>query len=75
MVTVWSKRAKTELKKAYEYILQDSPQNAVKVRDEIIDITLNLPANPKCIRQISIKKKTTETGEPLKYIIIEYHIV
>lgn len=29
MVTVWSKRAITELQKAYEYILQDSPQNAV----------------------------------------------
>ena len=47
MVTVWSKRARTELKKAYEYIREDSPQNAIKVRDEIIDITLHLPKHPE----------------------------
>lgn len=47
MVTVWSKRAQSELRKAYEYILQDSPKNAAKVRDEIIDMTLNLPNHPE----------------------------
>ncbi|SEW44752.1 Plasmid stabilization system protein ParE [Chitinophaga sp. YR573] len=47
MVTVWSKQAKAELQKAYEYIFQDSPLNAAKVRDEIIDITIDLPNHPK----------------------------
>ena len=47
MVTVWSKRAAIELKKAYDYIREDSPQNAIKVRDEIIDLTLNLPMHPE----------------------------
>jgi plasmid stabilization system protein ParE len=47
MVTVWSKRAKTELQKVYEYIMQDSPQGAIKVRDEIIDMTLDLPKHPQ----------------------------
>ena len=47
MVTVWSKRAKTELIKAYEYIREDSPQNAAKVRDEIIDISIDLPKHPE----------------------------
>lgn len=47
MVTVWSKRAKIELIKAYEYIREDSPQNAAKVRDEIIDLTLDIPKHPE----------------------------
>lgn len=35
MVTVWSKRAKLALQKAYEYIAKDSIQNATQVRNEI----------------------------------------
>ena len=46
MVTVWSKRAEAELQKAYKYIYQFSPQNAAKVRDEIIDMTVDLVKNP-----------------------------
>ena len=47
MVTVWSDHAKGELKRAYDYILQDSPQNAAKVRDEIIDISIELAKHPE----------------------------
>jgi plasmid stabilization system protein ParE len=47
MVTVWSKRARMELHLAYEYILQDSPQNAVKVRNEIIETTIKLSEHPE----------------------------
>ena len=47
MVTVWSKRAKIALAEAFKYILEDSPQSAAKVRDEIIDITLELPKHPE----------------------------
>ncbi|WP_353128386.1 type II toxin-antitoxin system RelE/ParE family toxin [Parapedobacter pyrenivorans] len=46
MVTVWSKRAKKELTKAFEYISLESPQNARKVVETIVDITLALPENP-----------------------------
>jgi len=42
MVTVWSKRARSELQKAYLYIRLDSLQNAEMVRDEIIDLTIDL---------------------------------
>ncbi len=41
MVT-WSRLAKKQLQDAYEYIKQDSLQNAEKVRDEIIDSTIAL---------------------------------
>lgn len=47
MVTVWSRQAMAELRHAYEYILQDSPQNAVRVKNEIIDITIDLPKHPQ----------------------------
>ncbi|MES2279521.1 MAG: type II toxin-antitoxin system RelE/ParE family toxin [Bacteroidota bacterium] len=47
MVTIWSKRAKSELHKAYLYILFDSLQNAEMVRDDIIDLTIDLSKNPE----------------------------
>lgn len=47
MVTVWSKRSKASLQKAFEYISKDSPQNAAKVRDELIDITIGLVDHPE----------------------------
>jgi plasmid stabilization system protein ParE len=47
MVTVWSKRAKAELRKAYYYILLDSLQNAEMVRDDIIALTLDLSKHPE----------------------------
>jgi len=46
MLTVWSKRAKNELTKAFEYISLESPQNARKVVETIVDMTLVLPRNP-----------------------------
>lgn len=45
MVTVWSKRAKNELAKAFEYISLESPQNARNVVESIVDMTLALPEN------------------------------
>lgn len=61
MVTVWSKRAIAELQKAYQYILQDSPQNALKVRDEIIDITINLSKHPEIFPPDKNKKENDGT--------------
>jgi plasmid stabilization system protein ParE len=57
MVTVWSKRAAAELQKAYKYIYQFSPQNAAKVRDEIIDMTLDLVKNPEMFPPDKWKKE------------------
>jgi plasmid stabilization system protein ParE len=47
MVTVWSKRARSELQKAYLYIQLDSLQNAEVVRDEIIDLTIDICEHPE----------------------------
>lgn len=46
MVTVWSKRAMAELTKACAYIYQNSPKNAAKIRNEIIDKTIELFNHP-----------------------------
>lgn len=47
MVIVWGKSASRQLQLAYEFIKLDSAQNAVKVRDEIINHSLELAAHPE----------------------------
>lgn len=47
MVTIWSLSAKAELKKAYGHIAKDSPKNAIKVRDTLIDLTIALAKQPE----------------------------
>lgn len=44
---VWSDEAKAQLKAAYKFILEDSVQNAQKVRADIVALTWKLPANPE----------------------------
>lgn len=45
MRIVWDIIAKEELKKIYEYIKLDSPQNATMVRDGIVKATASLANN------------------------------
>ncbi|MBS1529872.1 MAG: type II toxin-antitoxin system RelE/ParE family toxin [Bacteroidetes bacterium] len=47
MVVVWSNSAKAELKKAFDYISLDSLQNAIMVRDNLIDMSVDLTQNPE----------------------------
>ncbi len=56
MVIFWESEAKRELRRAYEYILQDSFQNAVTVRQAIIDEVLSLPSNPQKFNLDKYKK-------------------
>ena len=74
MVTVWTPKAITELKRAYEYISQDSLQNARKVVDEITDLASKLPEQPEMYPLINTKKKMTVAGGLLRNFIIEYPI-
>lgn len=43
MVTVWSKRAKGQLQKAFNYIAQDSPRSAAKSETRLLILVLILP--------------------------------
>jgi addiction module RelE/StbE family toxin len=56
MVTVWTPQAITELRKAFEYISQDSPQNANNVIDEIIALADKLPEQPEMFPPDKYKK-------------------
>ena len=47
MVTIWSNVAKHQLNTAFQFIKKDSLQNAIKVRDEIIETTITLPLKPE----------------------------
>ena len=46
-LVIWSKRADQQLQKAYQDIKEDSPANAVKVRDEILATTRELADYPE----------------------------
>lgn len=77
VAVVWSKRAKTALKKAYEYIQQDSPQNAAKVVEEIIDLTLSLPNHPEKYQPDKYKKDNDGQWRAFEihHYRISYHIM
>jgi plasmid stabilization system protein ParE len=45
-VVVWNIRASIYFRKAYEYIMDESYTNAEKVRNGIVKVIDNLPANP-----------------------------
>lgn len=47
MVVVWSKSAKAELRKAYDYIALDSLKNAQIVRDTLIYLSIELFKHPE----------------------------
>lgn len=42
MIVVWSLEAKNSLSEIYNYIFEDSPQNAEKVLNNIIDLAESL---------------------------------
>lgn len=44
---IWSDEAKVQLKAAYKFIFQDSPQNAQKVRAGIVTLIRKLSSNPE----------------------------
>ena len=61
MVTVWAPQAIVELRKAYDYISKDSPQNARKVVDELTRISDQLPAQPEMFPADKFKKNNDGT--------------
>lgn len=72
MVVVWNLNAKQELKRIYDYIFQDSRQNAIKVRQEIIDAVLSLPKHPD--KYHPDKYKTNNDGTFRAFEIQHYRI-
>jgi addiction module RelE/StbE family toxin len=77
MVVVWSDSAKTELRKAFEYIALDSLQNAQMVKDTLIDPTIELPENPEKHPLDKFKKDNDGTWRAFEkhHYRISYRIV
>jgi plasmid stabilization system protein ParE len=71
-MVVWSKTAKTQLQKAFDYISQDSIQNAVKVKDAIIDLTIYLPKHPQ--KYPADKYKQNNDGSYRAFEVYHYRI-
>lgn len=72
MVTVWSNAAKKQLRKVYQYIYKDSPQNAAIVRDKIIDLSIQLCNNPE--KNPPDKYKQLNDGSYRAFEIYHYRI-
>ena len=72
MVIVWNLKAKQELKKAFQFILKESYQNAIKVRQEIIDEVLSLPEHPE--KNHSDKYKKNNDGSWRAFEISHYRV-
>ena len=72
MVTVWSKKAKLQLQRAFDFVKRDSLQNAEKVRDEIIDATINIIHHPE--KYAPDKYKTTNDGSYRAFELHRYRI-
>lgn len=71
-MVIWSNAAKKQLQKAYQYISQDSNQNAEKIRDEIIDLTINLPTHPQ--KYPPDKYKKNNDGSYRAFEIYHYRV-
>lgn len=56
VAVVWTPKAIAELRKAYDYICKDSPQNAKKVVDELILLTDQLSLQPEMFPPDKFKK-------------------
>lgn len=65
---VWTKRSLSQLKKAFEYINRDSPQNAARVIDEIAAAVNKAAFNPEIYSPDKYK-----TGNDGSYRAFELH--
>lgn len=72
MVIVWNIKARNELKSIYKYILKDSYQNAVNVRQDIIATVLTLIDHPD--KHKSDQYKTNNDGSWRAFEIHDYRI-
>lgn len=82
MVTIWTPGAEAQLLKAYIHILKDSPQNAQRVKDQIIDLSMELPKNPERFPLDKYRRNNDGTfrvfeiySYRVSYRVTKYHIL
>lgn len=70
-INVW-KRAQTGINKIYKYIQQESPQNAVMVRDKIYDVIDSLETLPY---RFSVYDRLDDGSETIRSVAVWDFIV
>ena len=55
-MVIWSKTAQMQLQKAFHFISNESPQNAEKIINKIIDISIGLSKHPEIYPADKYKK-------------------
>jgi len=69
---LWSENAEKQLEEIYNYIKEDSVQNAENVKDKIFASTLQLPINPE--KYSKDKYRKMNNGSYRAYEIFRYRI-
>ena len=69
---VWDEEAVSQLKKAYEEILDDSYSGAVKVRNGILDVVDQIPEHPS--RHPADRFKDNNSGDYRAFELYSYRI-
>lgn len=71
-MVIWSKAAKVQLQKAFNFISNDSSQNAEKIINKIIDTTIGLSKYPEIFTADKYKKNSR--GNYRAFEIYHYRI-
>lgn len=71
-MVIWSNPAKIQLQKAFNFISNDSVQNAEKIIDKIIDLTISLSKHPEIYPLDKYKKNNK--GNYRAFEIYRYRI-
>ena len=71
-MVIWSKTAQVQLKKAFNFISDESPQNAEKIINKIIDTSIGLPKHPE--KYPPDKYKKNNSGNYRVFEIYHYRI-
>ena len=72
LLIVWDEEAVSQLKKAYEEILDDSYSGAVKVRNGILDVVDQIPEHPN--RHPADRFKDNNSGDYRAFELYSYRI-
>ncbi len=68
---VWNTTARKQVRKIYDYILEDSVQNAKKILAEIIISSENYKQTQNVLEKIRIRKTMMELTVIMNFIVTE----
>lgn len=69
-MVIWSKASKVQLQKAFNFISNESPKNAYKIINKIIDITKALSKHPEIYPTDKYKKNNNGSYRAFEIILL-----